>query len=252
MAKKVQQPAEPGKQNQRAITPVVAAISELQYQGIVVPHSWWITDHLRYSIGRANVNAALILADICYWYRATETRNENGEVIARQRKFRSDKLQKSYDEWAELFGITKRQVQNAIAFLVNKGLITRELRSFTSAGRKLGNVTFFEPVVDTIKALTFDALSLPKVRGITFKSDTSGVQKGEVAPQEVRGRTSKGETNTETSTDNSPKNGQRAGSVSATANADTHASRSPSQKKGAKNKDRGSEEIRLTADQMAA
>src|SRR5262245_1092596 len=103
MAKKVQQPAEPGKQNQRAITKVVAAISELQFQGSVIAHSWLITHHLRYSSGRANVIAALILADICYWYRATKTRDEKGEVIARQRKFRSDKLQKSYDEWRDFY-----------------------------------------------------------------------------------------------------------------------------------------------------
>lgn len=259
MAKKVQQSAESGKRNPKVITPAVAAISELTFQGVVIPHSWWITPHLRYDSGRSNVIAALILADICYWYRATETLDENGEVIARQRKFRSNKLHKSYDEWAELFGVTKRQVQNAIAFLVRKGLITRELRSFVSAGRKLGNVTFFEPVVDVIKALTFDTISLSKDIPLAFESDTSHPQKSEVSLQKVRDHTSEGETNTDTTQETSLEKRQRAGSVSAAANADTHAPPAASSSAGKKSKgekpkrtEREGEEITLTTDQMAA
>jgi hypothetical protein len=38
MAEKVQQPDRSGKQNPKALTPAVAAISELQFQGRIIPH----------------------------------------------------------------------------------------------------------------------------------------------------------------------------------------------------------------------
>jgi hypothetical protein len=105
-----------------------------------------------------NLAAAVILSDVVYWYRPQEIRDEaTGKVIELRRKFKADKLQKSYQAWADQFGLTKRQVKDAVVFLRNQGLITTEFRQIrTETGLVLSNVLFVEPVVDELRSITFD------------------------------------------------------------------------------------------------
>lgn len=183
MPKKVQQAVADGNPEKLGgLHPVVAAITQLEFQGNLIPHAWWHSEKLRFSNGQPNFTAMLILADICYWYRATEKRDTSGKVVELRPKFGADMLQKSYREWAEHFGLTKRQIQDAATFLVERGLVKRELRSFESRGVMLYNVTFFEPVTAAIQDLT---LPRPDMEGITSGRDTSHATTGEGVRQNV-------------------------------------------------------------------
>jgi hypothetical protein len=75
-----------------AVTPTVAAITDLNFTGNIIPHSWWQTERLRLDSGKPNTTAILILSDICYWYRAVQERDETtGAVVAVRRRFKGDK-----------------------------------------------------------------------------------------------------------------------------------------------------------------
>lgn len=58
----------------------VDCMSRLQISGNVIPVSWYKT--IRKPTGKPNLNAIIILADIVYWYRAVEIRDEmTGQLI---------------------------------------------------------------------------------------------------------------------------------------------------------------------------
>ncbi|WP_330554493.1 hypothetical protein [Schaedlerella arabinosiphila] len=54
--------------------PTVDRMGCMQLTGYVIPVSWYRT--IRKPNGRSNLAAVLILADIVYWYRAVEVRDE--------------------------------------------------------------------------------------------------------------------------------------------------------------------------------
>jgi hypothetical protein len=264
MAKKVQQVTANSNTGNLLdnLHPVVTAISQIEFQGNVIPHSWWHSEKLRFNNGQPNFTAILILADICYWYRATEKRDATGQIIELRQKFGADKLQKSYHEWANQFDLNKRQIQDAVAFLIERGLVKRELRSFESRGVMLYNVTFFEPNAAAIQDLAIcNTLSRQDVGGITSGRDTPPATTGHPTRRNVIPITSGRDTYTNTRQKNAESR-QRGGSVyvagATPADADTHAppatSSASKKSKGEKRKqaEPEGEEIRLTDDQMAA
>lgn len=191
------------KVDEYAITPTVAAITDLNFIGNIIPQDWWQADRLRLDTGKPNALAILILSDICYWYRAIEERDDaRGTVLRLRRRFKADKLQKSYSAWADQFGFSKRQVQRAIAFLIERGLIRRELRTVSAKGMTLSNVTFFEPVVNILKEITC-------VHPIANFGDTPSQERREVSLKLVRPPAKKGETCTETTSETTSENTQR-------------------------------------------
>jgi hypothetical protein len=137
---------------------IVESIGSIRLQGNILPSSWFQQPQFKNPTGRVNLAAAVILSDVVYWYRPQEIRDEaTGKVIELRRKFKADKLQKSYQAWADQFGLTKRQVKDAVVFLRNQGLITTEFRQIrTETGLVLSNVLFVEPVVDELRSITFD------------------------------------------------------------------------------------------------
>ena len=63
--------------------------------------------------------AITILADLVYWHRPTEVRDERtGEVIGWKKKFHGEMLQKSYQEYANKFGESKKTIKLAFDQLV--------------------------------------------------------------------------------------------------------------------------------------
>lgn len=121
--------------------PEVLAIGEINFTGNVTPHSWY--EHLRYDSGKPHLNAITILAEIVYWYRPVEVRDETtGELLGYKKKFKGDKLQRSYASFANQFGLTKKQARDAISFLVSKDLVDKELRLIQTEGVTLSNVLF--------------------------------------------------------------------------------------------------------------
>lgn len=136
-----------------APTPTVMAFKDIAFHGNIIPMPWY--KHLTMEDGKPNLPAIIILSDIVYWYRPTEVRDEiTGQLVGYKSKFKSDKLQRSYDQMAEQFGLTKRQAKDAINYLISRGAVTREFRTVPSAsGAMLGNVMFVEPVPAVIRKL---------------------------------------------------------------------------------------------------
>ena len=144
----------------------VEAIGKMAFSGNVIPHLWY--SHIRKE-GKKGSKAYLlainILADVVYWYRPIEMRDEQtGRMLGWRKRFKADKLQKNYSAWAEQFGQTVRQIRYAVHFLVERGYITVETRTVhTESGHALDNVTFIEPAVTKIQAITYppdDEISL--------------------------------------------------------------------------------------------
>lgn len=137
-----------------SITPAVAAIGRLGFTGNVTPKIWY--KRILTPSGKADFKAITLLSDILYWYRPTEIRDEaTGQVIEYRKKFSADKLQRSYDKFAEGFGMTKREVREALVRLRDAGLITLEFRTVKIMGQLVANVLYVEPVATKIDHITF-------------------------------------------------------------------------------------------------
>jgi len=138
-----------------AATEIVLALGQMHFEGNIIPASWF--QHLRYDSGKPHTNALLVLSDIAYWYRPTVVRDERtGQVTGYRKKFRADKLQRSYAYFTNLFGFSKQQVKDAINYLIRKGLVTKELRTLkTKDGALLNNVMFLEPVPERLMEITY-------------------------------------------------------------------------------------------------
>ena len=174
---------------------IVDMVGRISITGNIIPQIWYKT--ITHPSGKPNLEAIVILSDIVYWYRPTEVRDERtGEVIAYRKRFKADLLQRSYADLAQQFGISKREATNAVVALEKIGVVRRHLRTIDVNGTKMANVLFLELVPKALLALTCG-----EVTPITFKSDTSHVQKGDLSRSEVTPLTFKSETNTENTTE---------------------------------------------------
>lgn len=184
----------------------VDRMSRLQISGNVIPVSWYKT--IRKPTGKPNLNAIIILADIVYWYRAVEIRDEmTGQLIGLRKKFHSDMLQRSYQQLADQFGITKRDATNAVVELEKLGVVRRVFRTVEVKGQTVSNVLFLDLNVTVLEHLTYpkeaetgtpearsrcppDTVSPKSGRGVTEISER-------VSPEFVGGGTKTSETYTE-------------------------------------------------------
>ena len=141
---------------------IVDENAKLNISGNIIPQVWYRTI-IRES-GKPNLTAIIILADIVYWYKPTEIRDEGtGQVIGVRKKFKSDLLQRSYQQISEQFGISKKEATNAVVFLEKLGVVKRVFRTISMNGIVVNNVLYLELIVDRLKKLTY--LSLSKGRG---------------------------------------------------------------------------------------
>lgn len=122
--------------------------------GNVIPHAWYKT--IVKDNGRPHLLAIELLADIVYWYRPQEIRDEHtGHLLRYQKKFSGDMLQKSYDLYASFFGEKKRIIKEAMDVLVKLGVVKRQLRTIETDSMKLPNIMFLDLDVDRLFALTY-------------------------------------------------------------------------------------------------
>jgi len=144
----------------------VEKISQLNFSGNIIPNSWfqYVIKTTDSGKKKADLLAINILAEICYWYRRVEVRDENtGKTIGYTKKFKADKLQFYYSALSEKFGQGKIAVKRACDLLVNLNLIIREFRNFTlDNGAKMTGVPYFEPVASSIKKITQTPLQKSK------------------------------------------------------------------------------------------
>lgn len=164
---------------------VVDSVGRINISGNVIPMSWYKT--IVRETGKPYLEAITILADIVYWYRPTEIRDEQtGLVIEYRKKFKADLLQRSYQQIANMFGISKREATNAIVRLEKLGVIKRVFRTLNINDVVTSNVLFLELIPERLKKLTFGtepqetAESSQKEIGITFKSERGHLQKGDL------------------------------------------------------------------------
>lgn len=107
---------------------IVDKVGMINLEGNIIPHAWY--QHFKMPNGKPDLNSMIILSEIVYWYRPTTLRDENtGRVTGIKKRFKADLLQRSYDSFAEQFGLTKRQVKEAIDRLCAHGVIWREFRT---------------------------------------------------------------------------------------------------------------------------
>lgn len=188
----------------------VDRMSRLQISGNVIPVSWYKT--IRKPTGKPNLNAIIILADIVYWYRAVEIRDEmTGQLIGLRKKFHSDMLQRSYQQLADQFGITKRDATNAIVELEKLGVVRRIFRTLEVKGQRVSNVLFVDLNVTVLESLTYPKdtkMRAPDARGRCPPNNVSpepgrGVPEisERVSPQFVSDDTKTSETYTENTTE---------------------------------------------------
>ncbi len=139
-------------------TKVVDTIGQMHFEGNITPIVWF--KHIKFASGKADTISIAILSDIVYWYRPTIVRDEQtGLPLGNKKKFKADLLQKSYQEYANLFGLTKLQVVRSIERLEKLGLIRRVLRNVTIPSGILSNVLFIELIPDALRLITFSSKS---------------------------------------------------------------------------------------------
>ncbi|HDX9494673.1 DnaD domain protein [Bacillus cereus] len=130
----------------------VLQIGQINFRGNVIDHGWFKT--LTLDNGKPNIVAITILGEIVYWYKPTEVRSEESSQVQYKQKFKADTLQKSYQQLADLFGFTKRQVKEACDFLKERGLIKIEFRTILVNGTRCNNVMYVEPVPEMVQKIS--------------------------------------------------------------------------------------------------
>jgi hypothetical protein len=182
---------------------IVDEIGKMRFDGNIIPHAWYHT--IKHTNGKPNLVAINILSDIVYFYRPTTIRDENLSSITVKKKFKEDLLQRSYDQLADYFGITKRQATDAVIFLEKLGAVKRHFRTVVQNGVKMNNVLYIELKPKGVYKLTNpnvdistngDTYHVVSGEGPTLESDTLPRYNG-------RGPTLKRETNTNTSSNTS-------------------------------------------------
>lgn len=134
--------------------PIVDEVGTMNFTGNVIPMVWFKT--IRYPNGAPHNNAIHILADIVYWYRPKEERDEeSGQLIGMKKKFRDDYLQRSYDQMADTFGLSKKQATEAVKALEKMGIIKRIFKTIQVRGQILNNVLFIELIPQRLYEVTF-------------------------------------------------------------------------------------------------
>jgi hypothetical protein len=124
----------------------VKLAGSLHMKGDVIPSRWWQIPEFQYENGKPNPVAIMILAHLVYWYRPSESTDDmTGKRFAKPKITESNMLRKSYDNLANQFGFTKRQIQDACYFLRDRGVL--EIHLVPKVKYKNGhfdyNVTYF-------------------------------------------------------------------------------------------------------------
>jgi hypothetical protein len=136
----------------------VDAMGQFAISGNITPMEWYKT--ILRENGKPYLLAITILSDVVYWFRPTEVRDERtGQVIGWRKKFSGDLLQKSYKQYENLFGESRRSIKAAFDALVGLGVIKREFRDVKIGGvedeKTLYNVMFLDLNVERLNELTY-------------------------------------------------------------------------------------------------
>lgn len=176
---------------------IVDKVGTMHFSGNIIPEAWYGT--VVNEKGKPNMNAIVILADVVYWYRPTEVRNEEDGNVFFKKKFSDDSfLQRSYQQISDKMGMSKRQAMSAVVSLEKLGVIKRHFRTLeTRQGTKMSNVMFLELVPERLRELTYPQ----SVEGCpTNECDTYGNKMSELSHKNESTITKECNTNTENTT----------------------------------------------------
>lgn len=95
--------------------------------GNVIPATWYKT--ITTPSGKADLVAINILSDVLYWYRPREVRDEyTGDVVAYQKRFAADYLQRSYEQLSEHFGTSSVSisVMSVTSLIISYSIVVKQ------------------------------------------------------------------------------------------------------------------------------
>ena len=142
----------------------VDMVGTINITGNITPNNWY--KRIVRENGKPNLLAIALLSDILFWYRPVEVRDEaSGNTIGWKKKFRGQMLQKSYQDYADFFGESKRSIKAALDYLEEIGVIKKVFMDYvTEANTKIPNVMYIDLDPQKLETLTFDEESDDEVR----------------------------------------------------------------------------------------
>ena len=161
---------------------IVDAMGSINISGNIIPAIWYKT--ITKENGKPYLLAIVILADIVYWYRPSEVRDQGtGHILGWKKKFSEDILRQSYQYYADLFGESKKTVKTAMDKLERLQVIRREFRTVSYGdGLVCNNVMYVELKPDMLYRLTFPE-EIPAMNGENNSyADVSDVKMGGSLP----------------------------------------------------------------------
>lgn len=134
---------------------IVDAMGSINISGNIIAAIWYKT--ITKENGKPYLLAIVILADIVYWYRHSEVRDQGtGHILGWKKKFSEDILRQSYQYYADLFGESKKTVKTAMDKLEQLQVIRREFRTVSYGdGLVCNNMMHVELKPDMLYRLTF-------------------------------------------------------------------------------------------------
>jgi len=142
---------------------IIMQIGEINLSGNVIPDEWY--NHLRKDTEKPHTTAIIILAEIVYWYRPQKIKNTVDNSVTYRKRFKADKLQMSYSAFCEKYGFSKKQVTEAMHYLVEVGVISTEFRTIiVDDGLPVSNVLFIE-----VNPSRLAEICLPMQKGYTYR-----------------------------------------------------------------------------------
>lgn len=161
------------------LTSEVKVIGSLNFEGNIIPIEWF--NHIKLTNNKPDLISIIILSDILYWYRPTTLRDESsGRISGYKKKFKSDLLQKSYQDLEELFGLSRDQIKDSLQRLEKQGLIKRVFRSINTHGINLTNVMFIQIYPDVVAKITEKNSTLNKRNNPLTSEEKSSHPKGKI------------------------------------------------------------------------
>ena len=179
---------------------IVNAVGKMAITGNVIPESWYKT--VVSPNGRVNLLAVNLLADIVYWYRPMEIRDEiTGDVTWKKKFADDDYLQRNYSKICEKYNVSTKQAREALIVLETLGVVKRHFRTIETEMGKCPNVMYIELIPDALYKLTYPEPTDENEK-TSFPSDKEVFTKKETRPSsEVRTNTKNTtETTTKTTT----------------------------------------------------
>ena len=184
--------------------PEVELIGQINFHGdgVFTPNNWY--HNIRRDNGKAYIEAVVLLGDIVSWYLPIYERDEvTGKTLSIKKKFKSDKLQRTYDSFAEHYAMTKDQARNALKKLADMDLIDLDFRTVDTGSQRLGNVLFVGVNPARIKELTFTLSAQEPIGAMPTETDSYQQENRQLSSQEPIAMPSETQTNTDQSTDQS-------------------------------------------------